>query len=259
MNKIQPKTKYLGKNIIYLPTCHSTNDYCNDLIKKGDISEGTLAYTDFQTSGRGQRGNVWESNRGENVMASLILKPVFLPTSEQFGLNIAFSLATYETLQPILGDKFKIKWPNDLYFSENKLGGILIENTLQGTTLKSSVIGFGINVNQIDFQNSTASSLKKITKIHLEVNELIETILLNFERNYESLKLGNFRSLHLKYSEILFGKNEIRLFEAENKSFQGEIIGVTQFGKLEVLTNSEIRIFDLKEIRFIMNSENLIA
>eukprot|EP01137_Pigoraptor_chileana_P015025 Opistho-2@5140 len=104
--------------------------------------------TDNQTAGRGQRGNVWEASIGENLTFSLILKPNFLKASEQFQLNVAVSLGVLDCLSEYIDEDLKVKWSNDIYFQNQKMGGILIENTLQGYQIGYSVIGIGLNINQ---------------------------------------------------------------------------------------------------------------
>ncbi len=251
MNKIQPKSKYLGKNIIFLPTCHSTNDFSAELLQNNLIEEGLLVYTDFQSKGRGQRGNIWQSNIGENIMASLILKPEFIKVSSQFNLNIAFSVALYKTFEPFLGDNFKIKWPNDLYYNEQKIGGVLIENTILGDKISSSIIGFGININQTNFENINATSLKNIRGKDFQLNTIYESILENFEICYDEYKNGNFETLKENYLKILFGMKEIRSFIKGQETFLGKIIGISDFGKLQIFIDGYTEEFDFKEISFV--------
>jgi BirA family transcriptional regulator, biotin operon repressor / biotin---[acetyl-CoA-carboxylase] ligase len=254
LNKIQPKSKYLGKNIIFLPTCHSTNDISAEMLQNNDITEGLLVYTDFQTKGRGQRGNTWMGNAGENIMASIILKPAFLNAQNQFNLNIAFSVSLYQTFEPLIGNAFKIKWPNDLYYNEQKIGGVLIENTISGQNLSYSIIGFGINVNQINFENLNATSLKNIRGKDFHIDILYETILENFEKCYDDLKNGQIEKLKEIYLSILFGMKETRSFKKGNETFQGKIIGISENGKLQIFMDSYTQDFDFKEISFVFNS-----
>ena len=157
MYKIYPKTLFVGQIIQYLPSCQSTNDEASALIAQADPVEGTIVVTDHQMAGRGQRGNQWEAQAGQNLTCSLVLKPTFLSANEQFWLNIAISLGIYDGLQPLLGEALRIKWPNDIYVGDQKAGGILVENILQGYSMAWSVVGLGINVNQSDFCSSTAT------------------------------------------------------------------------------------------------------
>ena len=114
MHNFQPKTLFLGKNTIYLPSCHSTNDTAAEIIQNAQAFDGTIVITSDQTSGRGQRGNTWETLPGQNITMSVILKPDFLNASQQFSLNIAISLGIYAFLSKYISEELKIKWPNGL-------------------------------------------------------------------------------------------------------------------------------------------------
>ena len=148
MYKIYPKTLFVGQNIIYLPTCQSTNNEALQFLADGTAYEGDMVVTDGQTQGRGQRGNQWIAQSGQNLTFSLVLQPTFLLASEQFWLNMAVSLAVYDSLSPFIPAGLRIKWPNDIYVNDRKMGGILIENALQGYNLAHSVVGIGLNINQ---------------------------------------------------------------------------------------------------------------
>ena len=159
MYKIYPKTLFVGQNIIYLPTCQSTNDETLQFLADGTAYEGDMVVTDGQTQGRGQRGNQWIAQSGQNLTFSLVLQPTFLLASEQFWLNMAVSLAVYDSLSPFIPAGLRIKWPNDIYVNDRKMGGILIENALQGYNLAHSVVGIGLNINQTQLGYPTATSL----------------------------------------------------------------------------------------------------
>ena len=127
MYKIPATTLFLGKNLIFMPECHSTNDTLLLLCQKENLPEGTLVITSSQTAGRGQRGNVWEAQKDKNLTFSFLLKPSFLPVIKQFYLNIFVSLGISDFLTTISGEKVQIKWPNDILLQEKKVSGILIE------------------------------------------------------------------------------------------------------------------------------------
>ena len=169
MYKIQPNTLFTGKIIKYLPTCHSTNDIAAEMIQSQEVFEGTIIITDHQTTGRGQRGNSWEAAIGQNLTLSLILKPTFLRASDQFQLNVAVSLGVHEFLSQYLPEGLTIKWSNDIYHYDKKLGGILIENTLQGYNIGYSVIGIGLNINQKQFENIRGTSLRAYLQLNQEI------------------------------------------------------------------------------------------
>lgn len=265
MYKIQPKTVFVGKSIKYLPTCHSTNDFCQQLAESNSIENGFCVYTDFQTSGRGQRGNIWEGEVGKNIMMSIFLKPDFMKAADQFQVNIAVSLGIYRAILlfikeisnqklQILFDNLKIKWPNDVYFEDNKIGGILIENTILGSNLSSSVIGIGLNVNQLVFENTKASSLKKVLGLvnDLEISQIMKLIFEQIECSYLQLKMGELEQLKNEYLNRLFRIHEWHYFRKNGYVFNGKIIGIDNYGRLEVETESDIDFFDFKEIEFVI-------
>ena len=115
---------------IHIHETTSTNDLLNQLMREKSLEEGSMVYTDFQTLGRGVSNNVWESEKGENLLCSILLKPSFIPIKQQFIISQVVSLALTDFLLPY-DTEFTIKWPNDIYWKDNKIGGILIENNLE--------------------------------------------------------------------------------------------------------------------------------
>jgi len=160
---ITSNTLFTGNQIIYLKECQSTNDVLAELSKQATVFEGAIVITDHQLGGRGQRGNVWEANPGDNLTLSLLYKPFFVQVQFPFGLNIAVSLGIFDVLNEYLPQKVKIKWPNDMIVSVNgvdkKICGILMENTIKKNQFENAIIGIGINVNQTNFKESKATSL----------------------------------------------------------------------------------------------------
>ena len=253
MYKIYPKTLFLGQIIQYLPSCQSTNDEASALIAHSDPTEGLLVITDNQTAGRGQRGNQWEAKAGQNLTFSLILKPTFLTASEQFWLNIALSLGIYDTLHPLAGSALRIKWPNDIYIGDQKVGGILIENTLQGYGIAWSVVGVGLNVNQTEFGYSTATSLQNQSPLSngYDLSGLLSRLCETVEQRYLQLRSGQRDILKINYLQILYRYQEEHTFESEGHYFNGTIIGIDTTGRLAISMNGQVRYFGFKEVSFI--------
>ncbi len=251
MHKIQPKTLFFGKNLVYLPSCQSTNDEAAQLLLKDTLHEGTIVITDNQTAGRGQRGNSWQTNIGQNFTLSLILKPHFLTATEQFKLNIAISVGIFDFLEPYLGTALKIKWPNDIYVGNKKLGGILIENALQNSRIESAIIGIGLNVNQSDFDSLNATSLGQFTGQFYDLDHLLAELLEQLEKSYLMLRNNKFNDLKVKYLQNLFRYQEKHWFEQNGGRFHGTIIGIDSLGKLAIDVEG-IKYFDFKEVRFVI-------
>lgn len=254
MYKIHPKTLFVGQISQYLPSCQSTNDEASALIAHPTAPlEGTLVVTRQQTAGRGQRGNVWEAQPDQNLTFSLILKPSFLTATEQFWLNMAISLGIYDTLRPLIGDELRIKWPNDIYVGNQKLGGILIENTLQGYTIAWSVVGIGLNINQTEFQYPTATSLQQHAFLPngYDLPGLLEQLCLTIEQRYLQLRSGERDALKINYLQTLYRYQETQRFESAGRSFEGVIMGVDETGHLAITENGRVHYFGFKEVAFL--------
>lgn len=252
--KIPANTQIIGKKIIYLPTCHSTNDIASELAPQ--IEEGAVVITHHQTQGRGQRGNTWEAEAGANLTFSLILKPTFLSVSQQFYLNVGVTLAISDALRCFFPENkanlLKIKWSNDIYYNEAKLGGILIESTLEGKNIKNAIVGIGLNINQETFNHTKAISLKNILQKDFVLAEVLEKILECLEIRYLDLKDKKFQLLKQSYLYQLYWYKERHLYlDNVGSEFMGEIIDVQDNGRLVVQAAGGVHCFNFKEIIFV--------
>ncbi|MER0439780.1 biotin--[acetyl-CoA-carboxylase] ligase [Emticicia sp. W12TSBA100-4] len=254
MHNFQPKTLFLGKNTVYLPSCHSTNDIAAEIIQTKRVFDGTIVITSDQTAGRGQRGNSWETLPNQNITVSMILKPDFLNIAQQFRLNIAVSLGIYEFLCKYLSDGLTIKWPNDVYVGNRKMGGVLIENTLSGTRIAYSVIGIGLNINQLSFLNDKAISLRLASQCQddFEIEKLIEQLCECIEKYYLQLKNGHTDVQKKKYLERVFRFGEWHQYEQNGERFFGKIVDVAETGHLMMEIGEEVKKFDFKEVSFVI-------
>ncbi|RIV26819.1 biotin--[acetyl-CoA-carboxylase] ligase [Fibrisoma montanum] len=254
MYKIYPKSFFVGQNTKYLPSCQSTNDEAAQLIAQHDPIEGTIVITDRQIAGRGQRGNHWEATAGQNLTFSLILRPTFLNASEQFWLNMAVSLGIFDTLSPLIGDELRIKWPNDIYVEKQKLGGILIENILQGYNLAWSVVGIGLNINQTEFMYANATSLQQQAPLlsGYDLPGLLAQLSEKLEQRYLQLRAGQRGTLRAAYLQTLFRYQEEHWFAANQMRFRGVITGIDEAGRLAIAVDGQMRYFGFKEVEFIL-------
>jgi BirA family transcriptional regulator, biotin operon repressor / biotin---[acetyl-CoA-carboxylase] ligase len=249
--KIPANTLFMGKNLVYLPECHSTNTLAAELAQRTAAVEGTTIVTDNQTQGRGQRGNEWFSEPAKNLTFSLIVRPVFLRPIDQFNLTMAVSLALRDFLTQHIHGPVKIKWPNDMLIRDKKVCGILIENSLAGDAIQYSIVGIGLNVNQETFSLPAASSMKIITGIDFSLADLLCSLLEFLEQRYLQLRSGKTLELRNDYLKSLYGIGEPRNFADAEGEWQGTIEGVTQHGKLLILKQGFIKSYDMKEIHFI--------
>ncbi len=250
---LDTKTIFIGKNTQFLATCHSTNDFAMQMIQKQYVFDGTVIITNNQTKGRGQRGNDWEAEAGQNLTLSIILQPKFLNIPEQFNLNIAISLGVINFLALYIDEGLSIKWPNDLYFKNQKIGGILIENTVQGQFINYSIIGIGLNINQLYFKNERATSIRKINQqpFLYDLQEMYVALIQKIESYYLKLKQNQFIFLKDEYLQKLYLINQEHRFERNEQDFVGKIIGVNEKGKLSVEIDGDIVDFNLKEITYL--------
>lgn len=252
MYKILANTIFLGKDVHFLPECHSTNDKAIQMIKEKVAHEGTIIICEHQTRGKGQRGNKWLSEKGLNLTFSLVLKPSFMDLSEQFYLNMAISNSIRKLLQEYI-TSVKVKWPNDLIVPEyGKIGGVLIENTFSGDGWEFAVVGVGININQQSFESRKATSLANITGNQFDLKELFRLLITQIEQGYLHLKRGNWAEIKNEYLYHLYLKGEWSNFKDDRGEFKGLISDVSKEGKLEVeLESGDIELFGLKEIVFL--------
>lgn len=239
-------------NIIHLTTVNSTNSYLKELFTAGGVVENTVVLADYQDAGRGQGKHVWISEKQKNLLFSWIVFPAFLAVSDQFSLSKAVSLGLVDALEKI-GLETEVKWPNDIMYKGRKIGGILIENSILGTQLHSSIIGIGINVNQKEFPSFPlpASSISIELNSKQEVKELFSLFMGKLLSRYELL-VTNKEEIDRQYIERLFGRNMSCEFEAGSERFSGKILGVNKLGELEVDVSGSVRTYGFHELRMLI-------
>ena len=245
--------KSIGNTIVRLQETESTNNYANTQIRENVVLEGTVFLAYEQTAGRGQLSNFWESEAGKNLTFSLVLYPDFLEIRRQFMLSKVVTLGIYTALHKHV-DHLKIKWPNDIYAGNRKLGGILIENSIMYGLLKSSVVGIGLNVNQSVFHSTAPNpvSLQILTNQHYDTDCLLTEVLTAINYYYMLLREGEDEKIDQEFISVLYRLNEKHLFKAEDEVFSGEIIGVNEIGQLLVRKeNGKIMDFHFKEVEFL--------
>lgn len=248
-------TLFIGKVLLHFPRLASTNEYALQLLSNSKPSEGTAISTDNQYQGRGQIGSSWESQAYKNISVSLIFYPEFLPVSQQFCLNLATSLGVLECISGFCQGKISIKWPNDIYIGKRKTAGILIQNQLAHSMLRSSVVGIGINVNQTEFRSDAPNptSLKLETGFDLPLEEIQSRLFWHIEKRYLQLRSGKADQLKNDYLTHLFQIGVEAVYQrADSTCFRGRITDITGTGKLVIQHEQKSECFDLKEIKFIL-------
>lgn len=250
MYKIPAKTLFVGKNLVFVPECHSTNTIAMDLGQRNSAIEGTLVITDHQVAGKGQRGSTWTSEPGKNLTLSLIFKPIFLKPDQQFWLTRVVALAVADYVRSKVKGSVKVKWPNDVLVDGLKVCGVLIENSISGSIIQFSVVGIGLNINQLTFYMLNATSLKQQTGFDYDLENELHALLQVIEIRYLQLRDGKQDLLKADYLKNLYRLGEQHFFNTSTGSIQGTIVGVDLQGQLLVQTDNAIQAYDLKEIRF---------
>lgn len=228
----------------------STNTYLKSLLKKNTLENYTVVSTDFQFSGKGQGVNKWISEKGKNLLFSILITPYNLSITNSAYLNFAISLGIYKVLVQY-STQIKIKWPNDIMADSHKICGILIENKLKGRLINQSIIGVGLNVNQLTFPEnlSKVTSLKKITNKALDRDILLKKLVLSIKNYIDLLDKKQLSILKNKYVEYLYKIGVPTMFQDSNKSFLGKIVGVSKLGMLLIEhTDGSLQEFANKEI-----------
>lgn len=241
--------KRLHVNLVRLDTVDSTNNYAANLCKLSKLVNGTTILTKRQNNGRGQRGATWHSEPGKNLIFSTVIYPN-LPIKRIFFLNICVSLSLVKTLND-LGIEAKVKWPNDIYIENRKVAGILIENQLGGNLVQTSVIGVGLNVNQLIFSpdiNATSLSLEK--GIEFELDIIFDQFFGYLDFYLDKLMESNFDFLLTRYYKDFYQLNEWCLYQDSDGVFKGMITGIDDDGHLVVKQVDGLKKYSLKEIQF---------
>jgi BirA family biotin operon repressor/biotin-[acetyl-CoA-carboxylase] ligase len=247
--------KIIGSEIESLESIDSTNDYLQRKLTQGAVREGWVVTAAEQTRGRGQRGAEWHSIHAQNILMSTVLYPSFLPVDKQFYLSMAVALGVASFIRELLpGSRVNVKWPNDILVEEKKVGGILIENSLQGNIIKNSIVGIGININAQPHGNTAwpAACLGDFGDPG-RPEELIPVLCNSLDIYYQKLRAGGAsETMYGEYMASLYALHEERVFTdlVANQNFTGSITGIDAFGRLLVESAYGEKAYALKEIQF---------
>jgi BirA family biotin operon repressor/biotin-[acetyl-CoA-carboxylase] ligase len=247
---------FVGHNTVTIKEVNSTNSYLKQALSNSTpLPEGTVIMAEKQTAGRGQIQNTWHSEPGKNLTLSILLNPRFLQIQRQFDLNIAVSLAINDVLTRYFGYAALIKWPNDSYIGDEKIGGMLIENIIQGGEIKHAIIGLGLNINQTEFPAilQKVTSFRKILHTDYDLHALKNEICGSVEARYLQLRSGKVEMLQREYLNKLYLLNVWVYYKIKGQITAGKIVNVTQQGFLQLETETGIQEFALQQIEFIRN------
>ncbi|MBQ6378553.1 MAG: biotin--[Prevotella sp.] len=243
--------------VIHINETDSTNRWLRN--SQGTVPNEFCVVADYQTAGRGCGTNTWESERSKNLTFSMLIHPTDIPASRQFLISEVVSVALCKTLEQWLEpstDKapLRIKWPNDIYYGDNKLCGILIENQLQGSTIKDSIIGIGINVNQEVFRSDAPNPVSLCQILGYETDR--EALLNDFLQRLEETFGSEWEMVSADYRHLLYHKDDYYEYEDAKGRFLARVLDVLNDGRLVLLdTEGTARIYAFKEVSYIINNK----
>ncbi len=239
--------------IIKLNAIDSTNSFLKEMAHSSALESFTIIVAKKQTKGRGQMGTSWLSEADKNLLCSVFVRFDSFPTSHKVLVNYAVSIAMVNVLNSYKIPKVTIKWPNDILSSNKKICGVLVENVMQKDEIKSSIIGVGLNVNQIHFPaNFNATSMLKELQTEVNIDALLNKLISELKIQISYITDSSTNVLKKNYLKDLYKKNTPAMFKnSEGVLFMGKIMGVSPEGKLQIeLENDSIKEFGIKEISF---------
>ncbi len=233
----------------------STNSYLREMAKNKDLGKWTVVTTDYQSQGRGQKGAIWQSDKGKNLICSILVRYDDFNAKDQFMINCAVSVGIYNYLSRYNLPKLAVKWPNDIMSVSKKLGGILIENTITSNKISQSIIGIGININQVDFPADLplAVSIKNFTNKETPLDVFLQDLLNAIQNKFELIFEKKYDDLWAQYETCLYRKNKPHMFKnSQGEQFMGIIRGVNKQGMLLVeREDASIDSYNFKEVSYL--------
>lgn len=254
MSEQVQSTDFIGRTLHRYQEIQSTNLIAKQMIANSEPVHGSVILADFQTKGRGQMTNVWESAAGQNLLTSIILKPKDCKIEQQFLYNLMTSVAIAKTVEHFGCEDVTIKWPNDILVNRRKICGVLIENFIKQLNISHFVIGIGLNVNQIHFPENLnrVTSLKMETGLDFSILDVASTLFQYLEEQVYRFQRKEFGEIRRQYFSKLFQYQEEHTYALPNgEQFVGEIVGVNEIGQLQVRIGHQLKSFSNKEIIFL--------
>lgn len=244
----------IGSNINFRKNLPSTNTHLFHLLKKTELPEGTIITTDYQSAGRGQPGNRWESEDGKNLLFSILLYPYMIRPAEQFLISMTLSLGICDFIGRYIPVS-SVKWPNDIYINNDKIAGLLIENSIMEDQIEYSVAGIGLNVNQETFISDAPNpvSLKLITGVSYDLASCLKQMAADLDKRYKQLISGDYSGIRSEYTARLFRLNRWSNYRDSEGVCEGRIVSVTENGRLQIENRSGVlKEYSFKELEFIL-------
>lgn len=250
MEKTMPASR-----IIRLDSVDSTNAYAAEMANRSILPERSVVIAHEQTAGRGHDTNMWESEPGKNLTFSMILYPRFLPAGRQFILTKVVALGVREAVSQLLPNQtVSIKWPNDIYAGDRKIAGILIQHSIMGSGIDNTIVGIGLNVNQVKFNSNAPNpvSLRMISGQDSDLDVVLDLLCRNIDKYYELLQSRHFGQLDKAYLEHFYRINIFSRFRKGDHVIEARITGVSVYGQLMMETREgDFLKFAMKEVEFL--------
>lgn len=243
----------INKRIIRVNQTESTNTFLRNYTPS-DHEDITIAVATYQTAGRGQGANTWESEAGKNLLFSILVRPKRLPVRCQFLLSEAAALSVHDVLAGYTDD-MTVKWPNDIYWKDKKISGTLIETSLSKNGISRFIIGTGVNINQQQFLSDAPNpvSLCQIVGHEMPLNEVLDKIIAGFDKYYNMIIDGDYIDIAALYHLNLYRRKGFHTYRDKNGEFEGAIVEVEDDGHL-ILRDREgrVRSYAFKQVEFVL-------
>lgn len=234
----------------------STNNYLKRLMRKSVLKDYTCVIADFQTAGKGQNINKWESQLGKNALFSIYINPKQISPGNQFIISKIVSLAIVDFLGQHT-ENISIKWPNDIYVGDRKIAGILIEITIKGSKIENAIVGIGLNLNQTEFSDKLPNpiSLKQLNSSNFDIKETIEEIITRIENYFIQISEGGEDEINKLYHSKIFRLNKLCDYFVDSRKIKGKIRGVNEYGQLKMETEEGLLLFSFNEVEYLIGKK----
>lgn len=247
----------MNTRIIELDETDSTNRFLRGYMPETG-EDAVVAVAEYQTAGRGQGTNSWESERGKNILFSILFRPYGVEPARQFVLSMAMAVAAKDVMAHETGGGVSVKWPNDIYWHDYKLGGTLIETAMDSHGMKSCTIGTGLNINQTVFRSDAPNpvSLANITGHEFERRPILDMIINRFKHYINIVRHGDAATIVRIYNDALYRKDGFHKYSNSHGEFEAETVGVEENGRLTLRDrHGKLRGYFFKEVKFIINNK----
>jgi len=247
-----------GHALIELESVTSTNMFLQLLLNKGSAEQGLIVKAAFQGEGKGMSKNSWFSEKGKNLLMSMLHYSDALTTQKQFFISKCCAIGVAKAIDRMIGVEMShIKWPNDVYINSKKVAGILIQSSIKGDNIQYSLLGIGVNINQNQFPLENATSIMLETGQKFELAEFLSYLIEELDASLDKLSEFNYESINNVYYKKLIGYQKWLRYKKDDELFDGRILTIEDDGHLLMeMKNGEKQHFAVKEISLVPAGTN---